>query len=77
MAEKRGNKWDLEDLAGFIIIGLISRIIGFILRTIIIAIGLVCLFITIVGGFITYVFWVAAPLIIISLLGFGITLLIA
>ncbi|MCD5381679.1 MAG: hypothetical protein LR008_03865, partial [Candidatus Pacebacteria bacterium] len=33
VVEGRGNKWDLEDLAGFIIIGLMSRIIGFILRT--------------------------------------------
>ncbi|MFT7644571.1 MAG: hypothetical protein ACI9BF_000220 [Candidatus Paceibacteria bacterium] len=77
IVEKRKMNWNLEDIAGVIIVGIISRIIGFTLRTVIIFIGLVCLFITILGGLATYVFWVAAPLIIISLLGFGITLLIA
>ena len=77
MTEGRGNKWNLEDLAGFIIIGLISRIIGFILRTVVIALGLVCLLITVVGGFLVYAFWVAAPLIIIGMVWFGITLLLA
>jgi hypothetical protein len=77
IVEKRKITWNLEDIAGVIIIGMISRITGFIIRTIIIFIGLVCLFITILGGLATYVFWVAAPLIIISLLGLGVTLLIA
>ena len=76
MIEPRRKKWDLEDLAGSIIIGFISRIIGFILRTVVIAIGLVSLFITVAGGLIVYIFWVAAPLVIIGLLGFGITLLV-
>lgn len=76
MVEGRGEKWNLEDLAGFIIIGLISRIIGFIMRTVVIAIGLVSLFIVVVGGFLVYAFWIAAPIVIISLLGFGITLLV-
>lgn len=77
MTEERGNKWSLEDLFSFIIIGLISRVIGFILRTVVISIGLFCLFIIVVGGFLTLIFWVAAPLIIILLFGFGITLLVA
>lgn len=75
--EGRGEKWNLEDLAGFIIIGLISRLIGFILRLTIITIGLVCLFIVVFGGFAVYVIWVAAPLVLFGLLGFGITLLLA
>ena len=75
VTERRKKKWDLEDIAAFIVIGLLSRIIGFILRTIVIAIGLVCLLVTVVGGFLVYAFWVAAPLIIISMLGFGITFL--
>lgn len=76
MVEGRGEKWDLEDLAGFIIIGIISRIIGFIMRTVVIFIGLVSLFIVVTGGFLVYAFWIAAPIIIIALLGFGITLLV-
>lgn len=77
MVEDRGEKWNLEDLAGYIIIGLISRIIGFILRTIIISIGLICLLFTILAGFSVYIFWLAAPFAIILLFGFGITLLLA
>ena len=45
MVEGRGRKFNMEDLAGFIIIGLISRILGFILRTTLITLGLFCLFI--------------------------------
>lgn len=75
MVEGRGEKWNLEDLAAYVIIGIISRIIGFILRTIVIFIGLVCLLFTTVAGFVTYAFWVAAPFIILALLGFGLTLL--
>jgi hypothetical protein len=75
MVEGRGNTWDLEDLASFIIIGLISRIIGAILRTIIIVIGLVSLTITFVGGFIIYAFWVVAPAVLIGLLVAGFTLI--
>lgn len=75
MTERREKKWDLEDLAGFIVVNLISRIIGFILRTIIITLGLICLFTVVTGGFVVYAFWVAAPLIIILMLWFGITFL--
>jgi hypothetical protein len=75
MVEDRGNRWDLEDLAGFVIIGFLSRVVGFIMRSIIIGIGLICLIITVVLGFSVYVFWLVAPFAIIGLLGFGITLL--
>lgn len=77
MVEDRGNKWSFEDLAGFVIIGFLSRVVGFIMRSIIIIIGLVCLITTVILGFGVYIFWLAAPLIIIGLLGFGITLLFA
>lgn len=77
IVEERGNKWDLEDLAGYIIVGIVSRIIGFILRTIVISLGLICLLITIIAGIVTYLFWLVAPLAIIVLLGLGIKVLIA
>ncbi len=76
MTEGRGEKWDLEDLASFIIINIISRIIGAIMRTIVICIGLVSLAVTLAGGIATIVFWALAPLVIIGLMGFGFTLLI-
>lgn len=77
ITESRGNKWNLEDLAGFIIIGLISRIIGFILRTSVIVIGLISLLFVILIGFSIYALWIALPLIIIAMAVFGITLIIA
>jgi hypothetical protein len=76
MVEDRGNKWNLEDLAGYVIIGTLSRLIGFMLRSVIISIGLLCTFVTVIAGFIVYIFWVAAPLTIIALLVFGIALLV-
>ncbi|MCA9355594.1 hypothetical protein KC865_03555 [Candidatus Kaiserbacteria bacterium] len=77
ITEPRRNKWSLEDLAGSIIIGLLSRIIGFTLRTLVICIGLVCLFTLIIVGLLTYIFWIIAPMMIIILIGFGIALIVA
>jgi CHASE2 domain-containing sensor protein len=77
IVEDRGEKWNLEDLAGYLIIGLISRILGFILRTIIITLGLICLFIVVTLGLVIYIFWLITPLLLIVLLGFGISLLVA
>lgn len=77
MVEHRGNTWDFEDLAGYIIIGFFSRLIGFILRTIIIGIGLTVLSLAVIFGIFVFVFWLVAPFSIILLLGFGITLLLA
>lgn len=75
IVEERGNRWDFEDLAGFVIIGLLSRIVGFFIRTIVIASGLISLFFVVVCGFATYVFWLAAPLFIIALISIGLTIL--
>lgn len=77
ITEPRGNRWNLEDLASFIVIGLISRIIGGILRTSLILLGISCLLLAIAGGLAVYVFWVAAPLFIIALLVFGLSFLIS
>lgn len=77
IVEGRGNKWNFEDLAGFIIIGFLSRLIGFLLRSVVISLGLICLTITILGGLATYIFWIAAPFFIIGLFGTGLTILLA
>ena len=75
--EGRGEKWSFEDLAGYIIINLVSRIIGAVIRTIIILLGLISLLFTVVAGVFVYVFWIFTPFVLILLLGFGLTLLIA
>jgi hypothetical protein len=75
--ESRGEKWNLEDLAGYVIINILSRLVGAIIRTVIIFLGLVSVLTTIIGGVLVYAFWILTPFILITLLGFGLTLLIA
>ena len=75
MTEDRGNTFSFEDMAGFIIINLISRIIGMILRTIIIGAGLVAILVLCVGIIATYVFWVCAPALLIACMYYGFVLM--
>ena len=75
MTEGRGNKWSFEDLAAYVIINFLSRIIGALLRTTVIAAGLVALFLTVIGGALVYVVWLVAPLLIIVLLAGGVSLM--
>jgi hypothetical protein len=75
--EGRGEKWNLEDLAGYIIINIISRIVGTVIRTIILFLGIVSLLATVLIGVLVYIFWLLTPFVLIGLLGFGLMLLIA
>lgn len=74
ITEPRGNRFDLEDFASYVIIGLLSRIIGALIRTIIIVAGVCVLIGTVMAGFVIYLLWALVPLIIISLLGMSISL---
>lgn len=76
ITEGRGDKFSLEDLATYVIVNLISRTIGAIVRVFIILIGLVSLALTVAGGFVTYLFWMVAPFMVILLVGAGISLLL-
>jgi hypothetical protein len=75
MTEGRGETFNFEDIAGFIIINLISRFIGVIIRTFFILLGLIVLGLLCVGIICTYVFWVTAPLVLIGCLYYGLLLL--
>lgn len=75
IVEGRGNTWSLEDLAGYVIIGLMSRFVGAIMRTIIIGLGLLVLAITVVLGIIVLVTWFVAPAGILVLLLSGIVVM--
>lgn len=75
MTEERGNVFNLEDLASFVIIGFISRIIGFILRSTIIITGLFSLAALFALTIATFVFWVTAPLAIVTLIVIGLQLI--
>jgi len=74
MTQDRGEKFNFEDLAAYVIINFLSRIFGAIARTAIIVVGILALLLTIAGGFITYLFWMVAPIMVIALLGAGISL---
>jgi hypothetical protein len=69
--EKRGNTWNLEDLAGYLVIGLLSRLIGFMVRTIIIGIGLLVLTLVLIAGLVAVITWYLLPLIIVALIVIG------
>ena len=74
ITEGRGNRWDAEDIAGFIIINILSRIFGAIARTIIIGLGLIALLVTIAIGFLIYTVWMILPILIIGLVGISLSL---
>ncbi len=75
MTEERKPGFQLEDIVSFIIINLLSRLIGAFLRAIIIVAGLFVLTIVIIVGALTYVFWLLAPFVIIASFVFGISML--
>lgn len=76
MVEGRGETWNFEDLAAFIVIGLISRIIGAILRTVVIGIGLLALLVTVGIGVVVLALWIVAPVLMFLLVAYGIVLLL-
>ncbi len=75
ITEERKRGFSFEDLAAFVIINLLSRCIGAVLRATIIVAGLCVLTLTIIAGVVTYLFWLCAPLIIIGCFIFGISIL--
>lgn len=77
MTEERGQTFNFEDLASFIIINLISRIVGVLLRTVLIIAGLGSLFILTVGIVATYIFWILTPLMIAVCIYYGVMLIVS
>ncbi len=77
MTEKRTRAWNFEDMLGTFFINLMSRLIGALIRTVFIVIGMIALCTTILFGIITYLFWIAAPAFIVALCGLGIGLIVS
>jgi hypothetical protein len=75
MTEERGDTFSFEDLASFVIIGLISRLVGMILRSVIIIAGVCSLILLTLGVILTFVFWIGAPLLLVLAMYFGFMLL--
>lgn len=72
LTEERGNLFSFEDLAGFVIINLFSRLLGALLRTILIIIGVAVLLLLTVLGVLVFIFWATAPAALLS--AFGVSL---
>lgn len=75
ITERRGGLFDIEGWLGFIIINLISRLIGCIARLSIISLGLVCLALLCVLGVVWYAIWLGAPALISYCFIYGVYLL--
>ncbi len=73
---ERGRRFSLEDVAGYLIVNLISRLIGAMIRTIVITLGLLTLLTLTVGTIIVYAAWILAPLLIVANLYLAIQLLV-
>ncbi len=77
ITEDRGETFNFEDLASYIIVNLISRLIGLFLRLVIILTGLACLVILSTLTLVTYVIWLSAPVFIIACIAYGLYLIVS
>lgn len=77
MTEEKQSGFSFENFAAYIVVNLLSRTVGFIMRGTVILIGLTILISTVVTGLIVSLFWVIAPIVIIGALGLGVSLLIS
>jgi hypothetical protein len=75
MTERRGSLFDIEAWVGFIAINLMSRLLGFIIRLVIIGAGLLCLGVLCLVSVIGYGVWLSAPLITLYCFTYGLYLL--
>ena len=75
ITEQRHRRFDLEDIAGYIIINTLSRIVGAVMRTILIGLGLLFLTLMIAFGVVVYLLWIFLPIIILATLVVGVSIL--
>lgn len=76
ISEERARGFDLETLAGYVIINLMSRLIGFIIRLSVVIAGGLTLLVLSVGILALFLFWSLAPASIFIFLIFGLMLLL-
>ncbi len=77
MTEEKQKGFSFEAFAAYIIINLLSRLVGFLMRGTVLLLGLIVLAGAIMAGALTFLFWFAAPVVIVVLLGMGVSLLIS
>lgn len=76
MTEERTKAWDVEEFLGSIVINIISRIIGFLMRTVVLIIGTISLTVMLVGGVLVFLVWTVAPALIIFLIILGVAYIV-
>ncbi len=71
MTESKGKGWDMEAIAGAIVINFFSRFLGALIRGILIGIGLATLAVEIGSIILVYAFWLTAPALVLILFVWG------
>lgn len=75
ITEKRVSGFDIEAWFSYILINLMSRIIGFIIRLTIILLGIICLISFSLLALFGYAVWIIAPILLVVCLLIGIYLI--
>mgnify|MGYP007077473883 CR=1 FL=1 len=73
---ERNKKWDLEDYASAVLANIMSRIIGAVMRLTLVLMGRFLQLLVVVMGGLFYAAWFVMPLILASLLLFGVAVII-
>jgi hypothetical protein len=75
LTEEKGRGFGFEQIAGYIIINLLSRLIGALIRSVIILAGISALLFLSIGLLVFYTFWLIAPAMLLTMLYYGLVLL--
>lgn len=67
--------FNLENILSLIVVNTLMRIVGAVIRLVIIALGLIVLLLAFIGGILFFIVWLVAPLVIATLLSWGLSLL--
>jgi hypothetical protein len=62
--ERYGGGFDLEEFFSIIVVNILMRIVGMVMRSFVIAIGIVVLLSALLGGLLFFIAWVFLPLIV-------------
>jgi hypothetical protein len=75
MVEEKHKGWSFEGFASYLVINILSRLVGSIMRSGVIVTGVICLILIITLGLITIALWVVLPVLSVVAIIAGISLL--
>lgn len=76
MTESSHGAWNFEAVAGALVVNLVSRLLGLVIRLLLIFIGAIFVLLTITFGVAALVTWLFAPIVVTAGLGYGIYFMI-